>query len=74
MNYRESVDTTKGAVEVMQVKLPTIDVLEIDVRRNFLLVDALREGKKKKFSPAKEIKARIIIISHEFSFKYTPTH
>lgn len=59
-NYRESVETTKGALEVIQVSLPTIDVLEIDVRRDFLLVDVLREGQKKKFSPKKEIKARII--------------
>ena len=56
-NYRESVETTKGALEVIQVR---IDVLEIDVQRDFLLVDVLREGQKKKISPKKEIKARII--------------
>ena len=54
--YRESVETTKGAVDALRIRLPTVDTLELDVRRNFLLLDALREGRKKTFSPTKKIK------------------
>ena len=68
--YSESVETTKGAIEVMRMSLPAVDVLEIAVRRNFLLLDALREGRKKKFVPTKQLKVRIILICSS-SFTYT---
>ena len=64
--HRESVNTTESTIELIQACLPTAEVLEIDVRRNFLLVDALREGRKKKFSPTKQLKARIK--SQNFSY------
>ena len=54
--YRESVQTTKDIVELMMVSHPTG---EEDVRRDFLLMDALREGRKKKFCPNKQLKVRI---------------
>ena len=38
---------------------PLEDVLEIDVRRNFILQDALREGRKKKFSTHKLLKVNL---------------
>ena len=50
------MDSTKGAVQLIQISLSTVDVVEIDVRRKFLLQDSLREGRKKKFSPMKLIK------------------
>ena len=57
--HRESVNTTESAIELIQACLPTAEVLEIDVGRNYLLVDALREGRKKRFPPTKQLKARI---------------
>ena len=53
------METTDDAMKVIRATLPTTEVLEIDVRRKFLLVDALREGRKRKFSPTKQLKARI---------------
>ena len=32
--------------------------MEIDIRRSFVLQDALREGRKKKFCPKKELKVK----------------
>ena len=56
------METTEGALKLIWACLPTAEVLEIDVRRNFLLIDALREGRKRKFSPSKQLKARIKLI------------
>ena len=55
-DYRDSIHSTKDAIHLVRNGLPTDDVVEIDVRRKFVLQDALREGRKKKFSPKKLIK------------------
>ena len=36
------------------------NVLRIDIRRNFVLKDALREGRKKKFSTHKHLKVGLL--------------
>lgn len=56
LNQRQSPDTTESVVEIIMTNLPTTDELDIDIRRSFLLVDALREGRKRKFGPSKQLK------------------
>ena len=48
--------TLPEVIELMTQELPTTDALEIDIRRNFVLQDALREGRKKKFCTDKALK------------------
>lgn len=43
-------------VELIVQDLPLEEELEIDVRRKFVVQDALREGRKKKFSTRKKLK------------------
>ena len=40
------------------------DVLDIDVRRSFILEDAVREGKKKKFCPQKLLKVCFVSVQY----------
>lgn len=55
-NYRRRPETLKQVVELIVQNLPQEEELEIDVRRNFVVQDALREGRKKKFSTRKKLK------------------
>lgn len=48
-------------MELIVGDLPLGEELEIDVRRKFVLQDALREGRKGKFAPDKKLK-----VSHYF--------
>ena len=44
-------------------------VLHIDVRRDFLLPDAIREGQKSKFDPQKVLRVRKILLYIQYSGK-----
>ena len=52
------METIEEAIKMISAGLPTAERLEIDVRRCFLLTDALREGHKRKFSASKQLKVR----------------
>ena len=49
------------AIQALKIKLNLENVLHIDVRREFVLVDALQEGKKKKFSAEK---SKVVTMTH----------
>ena len=52
------METIEEAIKMISAGLPTAERLEIDVRRCFLLTDALREGHKCKFPASKQLKVR----------------
>ena len=45
-------------MELILLAVPVTDELEIDIRRKFVLQDALREGRKKKFCTNKSLKVK----------------
>lgn len=51
-----SAVTLVSAIQTIRSQVNLGNIMRIDVRRDFILVDALREGKKKKFSAMKNIK------------------
>ena len=51
-------DTLLQAITSLKYKMVPDEDLPIEVRRDFLLQDALREARKKKFSPNKYLKVR----------------
>jgi len=63
---RKEPENLQEVLQVLAHKLPAFDAddddeedggtLSIDIRRSFLLPDALREGHKKKFNPSKNLK------------------
>lgn len=48
-------------MELVVRQLQTTDELDIDVRRRFVVQDALREGRKKKFCPKKMLKVNVLL-------------
>lgn len=48
-------------MNLMVRELPTTDELDIDVRRSFVVQDALREGRKKKFFPKRMLKVNALL-------------
>ena len=62
---RKEPENLQEVLQVLARKLPAFDAndddegdgtLSIGIRRSFLLLDALREGHKKKFNPSKNLK------------------
>ena len=48
------------------------NVLSVDVRRDFVLVDALREAHKKKFDPRKYMKVQYVVCSSILDCRLIP--
>lgn len=54
------VDTVQSAIQLLGKELlPISEPLCLSVRRDFLMIDAMREAKKKKFNPKKRIKVKL---------------
>lgn len=57
-----------GAIDCIQRQMMEPGIVCIDIRREFVLEDALREARKKKFSPKKKLKVKVTLLTKKLIF------